>query len=84
MKGYRPYLGTSRKEIKAVQKIQKIADSFPDEGENIYINGLTALSAQTKSMTDRQAPVYIAIAIILAVVVFPHPEGPKRVTNSFS
>lgn len=60
---------SSRKEIKAVQKIQKIADSFPDEGENIYINGLTALSAQTKSMTDRQAPVYIAIAIILAVAV---------------
>lgn len=60
---------SSRKEIKAVQQIQKIADWYPSEGQNVYVSGLTAVSGQTKSMTDRQAPVYVAIAIILAVVV---------------
>ena len=55
--------GASSKDvIKAVKQIKK---ALPD---NCYISGLSAMNAETKEMTDREMPIYIIIAVVLALV----------------
>lgn len=55
--------GASSKDvIKAVKQIKK---ALPD---NCYISGLSAINAETKQMTDREMPIYIIIAVVLALV----------------
>ena len=55
--------GASSKDvIKAVKQIKK---ALPD---NCYISGLSAMNAETKQMTDREMPIYIIIAVVLALV----------------
>lgn len=53
---------SSKDIIKAVEKIKKI---LPDD---CYLSGISAMNADTKEMTDRESPIYIAIAIVLAIV----------------
>ena len=55
--------GASSKDvIKAVKQIKK---ALPD---NCYISGLSAMNAETKQMTDREMPIYIIIAVVLALI----------------
>lgn len=48
--------------IKAVNKIKTVT-----QGECL-LSGLTAINADTRNVTTRQAPIYIAIAIALAII----------------
>lgn len=52
---------SSKDVIKAVEKIKKI---LPDD---CYLSGISAMNADTKEMTDRESPIYIAIAVVLAI-----------------
>ena len=53
---------SSKDVIKAVKSIKKL---LPDES---YLSGLSAMNAETKQMTDRESPIYIAIAVVFAIV----------------
>lgn len=53
---------SSKDIIKSVNHIKKI---LPD---NCYLSGISAMNADTKEMTDRETPIYIFIAVALAVI----------------
>lgn len=53
---------SSKDVIKAVEEIKKV---LPDDS---YLSGISAMNADTKSMTDSETPIYIAIAVILAII----------------
>lgn len=55
--------GSSDETLNAIKEIKKIAN------EKTFISGMSAITQDTKEMTDKQAPVYIAVAIILALVL---------------
>ncbi|MBP9988392.1 MAG: MMPL family transporter [Ruminococcus sp.] len=53
------------KSIDAIRAINKIKTVTKGE---CMLSGLTAISADTHNLTSRQAPIYIAIAVILAII----------------
>ena len=53
---------SSKDVIKSVNQIKKILP------ENSYLSGISAMNADTKEMTDRETPIYILIAVALAVI----------------
>lgn len=53
---------SSKDIIKSVKQIKKILP------ENSYLSGISAMNSDTKEMTDRETPIYIFIAVALAVV----------------
>lgn len=53
---------SSKDIIKSVKQIKKI---LPD---NSYLSGISAMNSDTKEMTDRESPIYIFIAVALAVI----------------
>ena len=55
--------GASNKTMEAIEQIKKLAN------EKTFISGMSAMTQDTKEIADKQAPVYVAIAVILALVV---------------
>lgn len=53
---------SSKDIIKSVKQIKKI---LPD---NSYLSGISAMNSDTKEMTDRESPIYIFIAVALAII----------------
>lgn len=52
---------SSKEIINTVDDIKKLLP------ENAYLSGISAMNADTKSMTDRETPFYIAVAVILVI-----------------
>ena len=53
---------SSKDIIKSVKQIKKILP------ENSYLSGISAMNSDTKEMTDSETPVYILIAVALAII----------------
>lgn len=53
---------SSKNVIKSVDQIKKL---LPD---NCYLSGISAMNSDTKEMTDRETPIYILIAVALAII----------------
>lgn len=53
---------SSKDIIKSVKEIKKILP------ENCYLSGISAMNSDTKEMTDRETPIYILIAVALAII----------------
>ncbi len=53
---------SSRDIIKSVKQIKKILP------ENSYLSGISAMNSDTKEMTDSETPIYILIAVALAII----------------
>ena len=53
---------SSKDIIKSVKEIKKILP------ENCYLSGISAMNSDTKEMTDRETPLYILIAVALAII----------------
>ncbi len=53
---------SSKDIIKSVKEIKK---NLP---ENCYLSGISAMNSDTKEMTDRETPIYILIAVALAII----------------
>lgn len=53
---------SSKDIIKSVKEIKKILP------ENSYLSGISAMNSDTKEMTDRETPIYILIAVALAII----------------
>lgn len=54
---------SSKDVIKAIDNIKKVLP------ENAYLSGISAMNSDTKSMMDSEMPIYIIIAVALAIVV---------------
>lgn len=54
--------GSSKDIIKSVKEIKKILP------ENCYLSGISAMNSDTKEMTDSETPIYILIAVALAII----------------
>ena len=54
---------SSKDIIKSVDKIKKL---LPENG---YLSGISAMNSDTKEMTDRETPIYILIAVVLAIII---------------
>lgn len=54
---------SSKDIIKAIDEIKELLP------ENCYLSGISAMNSDTKSMMDREMPIYIIIAVALAVIV---------------
>ncbi len=54
--------GASQVTMDAIASIRKIMN------ENMLLSGLSAITVDTKDLTDSEAPIYIALAIALALV----------------
>lgn len=57
------YAGSADETLQAIKQIKKLAN------EKTFISGLSAITEDTKELADRQAPIYVAIAIMLALAV---------------
>lgn len=55
--------GSSDETLNAIKQIKKLAN------EKTFISGLSAITEDTKELTDKEAPVFVAVAIILALAV---------------
>ncbi len=55
--------GSSNETMQAIKDIKKLTN------EKVLISGMSAITEDTKELTDSQAPIYIAVAIVLALVV---------------
>lgn len=53
---------SSKDIIKSVKEIKKILP------ENCYLSGISAMNLDTKEMTDSETPIYILIAVALAII----------------
>lgn len=53
---------SSKDIIKSVKEIKKILP------ENCFLSGISAMNSDTKEMTDRETPIYILIAVALAII----------------
>lgn len=53
---------SSKDIIKSVKEIKKILP------ENSYLSGISAMNSDTKEMTDSETPIYILIAVALAII----------------
>lgn len=53
---------SSKDIIKSVKENKKILP------ENCYLSGISAMNSDTKEMTDRETPIYILIAVSLAII----------------
>lgn len=53
---------SSKDIIKSVKEIKK---NLP---ENCYLSGISAMNSDTKEMTDSETPIYILIAVALAII----------------
>lgn len=53
---------SSKDIIKSVKEIKKILP------ENCYLSGISAMNSDTKEMTDSETPIYILIAVALAII----------------
>lgn len=54
--------GSSARTMQALREIRRIMD------KNSFMSGLSAITLDTKELADAQAPLYIAIAIALALI----------------
>lgn len=54
--------GSSARTMKALREIRRIMD------KNSFMSGLSAITLDTKELADAQAPLFIAIAIALALI----------------
>lgn len=54
---------SSNETLNAIKEIKKLAN------DKTFISGVSAITEDTKELADSQAPIYIAIAIILALIV---------------
>ena len=55
--------GSSNETMQAIKEIKKITN------EKTFISGMSAITEDIKELTDSQAPIYIAFAIFLALIV---------------
>lgn len=54
--------GSSQVTMDAIASIRKLMN------KNMLLSGLSAITVDTKDLTDSQAPIYVAIAIVLALI----------------
>lgn len=55
--------GSSDETLHAIKQIKKLAN------EKTFISGISAITEDTKEIADSQAPIYIAVAIVIALVI---------------
>ncbi|MDD6275335.1 MAG: efflux RND transporter permease subunit [Clostridia bacterium] len=55
--------GSSDETLNAIKQIKKISN------EKTFISGVSAITEDTKELADSQAPIYIAVAILIALVI---------------
>ena len=55
--------GASEKTMKAIEQIKRVAR------DKAVISGMSALVQDTKELTEQEAPFYIAVAVMLALIV---------------
>lgn len=55
--------GASDSTMNAIKAIRKCMN------KNCFLSGMSAINADTKTLADSQAPLYIAVAIVLALIV---------------
>lgn len=55
--------GSSQETMDAIGEIRSLMN------KNCFMSGLSAISTDTKELADSQAPIYIALAIVLALIV---------------
>lgn len=55
--------GASEKTMKAIEQIKRVAR------DKAVISGMSALVQDTKELTEQEAPFYVAVAVILALIV---------------
>ena len=55
--------GTTDSELKSIQEIKKLLN------EQVFMSGLSVVVDDTRELADTQAPVYISVAVILALAV---------------
>ena len=60
---------SSKDIIKSVKQIKKILP------ENSYLSGISAMNSDTKEMTDSETPIYILIAVALAIITMMINSG---------
>lgn len=57
------YAGSADETLQAIKQIKKLAN------EKTFISGVSAITEDTKELADKQAPVFVAFAILLALAV---------------
>lgn len=55
--------GSSDRTLNAIKEIKKLSN------EKTFISGMSAITEDTKEIADSQAPIYIAVAIVLALII---------------
>ena len=55
--------------MSADETMKGIADLREIASEQTYISGMTAMIVDTKDLSDREVPIYVAIAVILSLIV---------------
>jgi len=54
--------GSSQKTMKALRSIRKVMN------ENCFMSGLSAISLDTKDLSDAEVPIYVSVAVALALI----------------
>lgn len=54
---------SSDETMNAIEELRSVAD------KQCYINGMSAVVTDTKNLSDKEVPIYVLIAVILAVIV---------------
>lgn len=55
--------GASDETLEAIKQIKKIVN------EKTFISGVSAITQDTKELADNQAPIYVAVAIVVALII---------------
>lgn len=55
--------GSSDETLEAIKQIKKIVN------EKTFISGVSAITQDTKEIADNQAPIYVAVAIVVALII---------------
>ena len=54
---------SSDETMDAIEELRSVAD------KQCYISGMSAVVTDTKNLSDKEVPIYVLIAVILAVIV---------------
>lgn len=57
------YAGSSDETLKTIKQIKGLIN------DKTFISGLTAIVEDTKEICDTQAPIYVAVAVVLALII---------------
>lgn len=55
--------------LSADETLQAVEDIRAIAGEQVFIGGMSAVVIDTKNLSDREVPIYVAIAVVLCLIV---------------